>query len=68
MLLHRFNAEDMGALIFSDQLLQLSAGLPSNQLYGLGQQRNNFLLDTNWNRVTLFNHDLPPKNGVSILY
>ncbi|XP_054285968.1 lysosomal alpha-glucosidase-like [Macrosteles quadrilineatus] len=55
-----FNAEDMGGFIFANQLLQLSAQLPTHRIYGLGQQRNEFLLDTNWRVITLFNRDQEP--------
>lgn len=55
-----FNTEDMGGFIFANQFLQLSAQLPSHRIYGLGQQRNDFMLDTNWRLITLFNRDQPP--------
>uniref|UniRef100_A0A1B6F1T2 P-type domain-containing protein n=1 Tax=Cuerna arida TaxID=1464854 RepID=A0A1B6F1T2_9HEMI len=55
-----FNTKDVGGFLFSDQLLQLSARLPSSQLYGLGQQRNDFQLDMGWRQITLFNRDQAP--------
>ncbi|XP_054288436.1 lysosomal alpha-glucosidase-like [Macrosteles quadrilineatus] len=61
-----FNTQDVGGFIFADQLLQISAKLPSKYLYGLGQQRNNFLLDMNWTKITLFNHDQPPVDGSNL--
>lgn len=59
-----FNSMNIGALIFSDQFLQLSAVLPSNYIYGLGEHRSKFLLSTKWQRHTLFNVDqLPIENS-----
>ncbi|XP_075213315.1 lysosomal alpha-glucosidase-like [Lycorma delicatula] len=55
-----FDSKNVGGFIFSDKFLQLSAILPSKYIYGLGHQRNKFLLNMDWNTVTLFNHDLPP--------
>lgn len=60
----RFNSQDVGGFIFANQMLQISAQLPSRTLYGLGQQRNDFQLDMDWRRVTLFNHDREPADKV----
>ncbi|XP_072161184.1 lysosomal alpha-glucosidase isoform X3 [Bemisia tabaci] len=54
-----------GGFIFSKQFIQISSKLLSNNIYGLGEHRNNFMLDTNWNRITLFAHDSPPLDGIN---
>ncbi|XP_046659811.1 lysosomal alpha-glucosidase-like [Homalodisca vitripennis] len=61
-----FDTQDFGGFIFSDQLLEISARLPSHHIYGLGQQRNDFKLDMNWKKITLFNHDQHPKTGTNL--
>lgn len=60
-----FDAQDVGALVFANQFLQLSALLPSTYIYGLGEHRSSLLLSTNWQRFTMFNHDHVPKEDVS---
>jgi hypothetical protein len=60
-----FDAQDVGALIFSDQFLQLSALLPSSYIYGLGEHRSTLLLSMQWQRFTMFNHDHEPEENVS---
>lgn len=60
-----FDAQDVGALVFADQFLQLSALLPSSYVYGLGEHRSSLLLSTHWQRFTMFNHDHIPEENVS---
>lgn len=60
----RFDAMDMGGFIYADQFLQMSARLPSKHIYGLGEHQGQFLLSTNWNRMTLFNLDQMPVENV----
>lgn len=55
-----FDCLNVGGFTYADQFLQLSAKLPTNFIYGLGEHRTNFLLDTNWQSLTFFNHDQPP--------
>uniref|UniRef100_A0A1B6D5E9 P-type domain-containing protein n=1 Tax=Clastoptera arizonana TaxID=38151 RepID=A0A1B6D5E9_9HEMI len=55
-----FDTQGLGGFIFSNQFLQISAKIPS-KIYGLGQQFNNFMLDTNWNQISLFTHDTVPQ-------
>lgn len=64
ILCFRFDTEDVGGFIFADQLLQVSARLPSRTLYGLGYQRNDLQLDMNWRLITLFNRDQEPSDKV----
>lgn len=68
ILCFRFNTEDVGGFIFTDQLLQVSARLPSHTLYGLGYQRNDLQLDMNWRLITLFNRDQEPSDKVCLFY
>lgn len=51
-------------MIFADQFLQLSSKLPSKYIYGIGEHRSGFLLSTQWQRFTFFNHDSPPRLNV----
>jgi lysosomal alpha-glucosidase len=60
-----FDAQDVGALVFADQFLQLSALLPSSYIYGLGEHRSSLLLSTHWQQFTMFNHDHEPEENVS---
>uniref|UniRef100_A0A671YCK1 alpha-glucosidase n=1 Tax=Sparus aurata TaxID=8175 RepID=A0A671YCK1_SPAAU len=54
----------MAPLVFSDQYLQLSAKLPSHNIYGLGEHvHQNYRLDTNWRTWPIFTRDAFP-NGV----
>lgn len=53
-------------MIFSDQFLQYTIKLPSSKIYGLGEHRTNLMLNVNWQRLTMFNHDAVPTENVSI--
>lgn len=55
----------IGSLIFSDQFIQITSLLPSNFLYGLGENQESFLHSFDWQRVTLFNADQVPLDGVN---
>ena len=44
--------------MFSDQFIQISALLPSNNIYGLGEHVLGLQLDTNWTKLTLFSRDV----------
>ena len=57
-----------GAMIFEDQFLQLSTLLPSNVIYGLGEHVEDFQLNTNWSRLTLFARDAGTPVGGTNLY
>ncbi|XP_012274416.1 lysosomal alpha-glucosidase [Orussus abietinus] len=52
-----FNTLDPGGFIFADQFLQISALVPSHNIYGLGEHQTHLKLNTNWQLFTLFNRD-----------
>ncbi|XP_057695527.1 sucrase-isomaltase, intestinal isoform X2 [Corythoichthys intestinalis] len=59
----------MGPLVFADQFLQLSAKLPSNNIYGLGEHvHRHFLHDTHWKTWPIFTRDAFPNGGTHNLY
>lgn len=64
----RFDTRNIGEFTFSDQFLQLSAIISSKHIYGLGEHRNNFTLNTDWNVITLFNHDTEPTDNVNFIH
>ncbi|XP_060535181.1 lysosomal alpha-glucosidase-like isoform X2 [Cylas formicarius] len=55
-----FDSNNFLNFIYAKQFLQISAKLPSKNIYGLGEHTSNLLLSTRWTRYTLFNHDNPP--------
>ncbi|XP_031787365.1 lysosomal alpha-glucosidase [Nasonia vitripennis] len=61
-----FNSIGFGGFIFSDQFLQISSVLPSHNIYGLGEHRTNLRLNTNWQKLTLFNSDQPPTENANL--
>ena len=60
-LLFRFDSS-VGPLIFSDQFLQISSLLSTDNIYGLGEHMLGLKLSTKWNLLTLFARDIgdPP--------
>uniref|UniRef100_A0A3B4AN37 P-type domain-containing protein n=1 Tax=Periophthalmus magnuspinnatus TaxID=409849 RepID=A0A3B4AN37_9GOBI len=56
----------MAPLVFADQYLQISAKLPSHNIYGLGEHvHQHFRHDTNWRTWPIFTRDAFP-NGVTL--
>ncbi|KAJ8280469.1 hypothetical protein GJAV_G00054930 [Gymnothorax javanicus] len=59
----------IGPLVFADQYLQLSAKLPSHNIYGLGEHvHKHFRHDTNWRTWPIFTRDAFPNGGTHNLY
>lgn len=53
-------------LFFADQFLQISTLLPSQFLYGLGEHRNHFLQNLQWNTLTFWARDVPPTESYNL--
>ncbi|CAN7939685.1 unnamed protein product, partial [Ixodes hexagonus] len=51
---------NLSRLVFTDQFLQLSTLMPSNTVYGLGEQWTHLRRSTNWTRHVFFNRDVAP--------
>lgn len=59
----------MGPLVFADQYLQISAKLPSHNIYGLGEHvHQHFRHDTYWKTWPIFTRDAFPNGGTHNLY
>ena len=59
-LIFRFDTS-VGALVMSDQFLQISAKLDTAQCYGFGEhEHKSFVLDFNWKKLGMFSRDQPP--------
>ncbi|XP_043072751.1 LOW QUALITY PROTEIN: sucrase-isomaltase, intestinal-like [Puntigrus tetrazona] len=59
----------VGPLVFADQYLQLSAKLPSHNIYGLGEHvHQTFLHKTDWRTWPIFTRDAFPNGGTHNLY
>jgi len=55
-------------LIFANQFIQLSTRLSTGKLYGLGEHRGPFLLDSSkWKEFSSWNRDQPPQVGCALL-
>ncbi|KAK5868335.1 hypothetical protein PBY51_009361 [Eleginops maclovinus] len=59
----------MAPLVFADQYLQISAKLPSHNIYGLGEHvHKQFRHDTSWRTWPIFTRDAFPNGGTHNLY
>ncbi|XP_034184315.1 lysosomal alpha-glucosidase [Osmia lignaria lignaria] len=61
-----FDSFNVGGFIFADQFLQISALLPTHNIYGIGEHRSNLKLNTNWQSFTLFNKDQEPMENANL--
>ncbi|KAI5703867.1 hypothetical protein M8J76_001346 [Diaphorina citri] len=60
-----FDSRNLGGFMYSNQFIQISSRLSSPYIYGLGEHRNQFLLDTDWKTIVLWPLDGPPQDGVN---
>ncbi|XP_064624521.1 maltase-glucoamylase-like [Lineus longissimus] len=59
----------VGGLAFADQFLQLATKLPSEDIYGIGENRHDsFKHDINYQAWPLFSRDQPPESNHKNLY
>ncbi|XP_067898281.1 maltase-glucoamylase [Heterodontus francisci] len=59
----------VGPLQFADQYLQITAKLPSHNIYGLGEHvHKHYRHDTNWKTWPIFTRDAFPNGGMHNLY
>ncbi|XP_067851464.1 sucrase-isomaltase, intestinal [Heptranchias perlo] len=59
----------VGPLQFADQYLQITAKLPSHNIYGLGEHvHKHYRHDTNWKTWPIFSRDAFPNGGMHNLY
>ncbi|KAG1651834.1 Lysosomal alpha-glucosidase [Nymphon striatum] len=56
----------VGNLMYFDQFLQISAKIPSKNIYGLGEHYGSLKHDTNWTRLVMFTADQPPMPDKSL--
>ncbi|XP_075544667.1 lysosomal alpha-glucosidase-like [Dermacentor variabilis] len=57
---------NLSRLVFTDQFLQLSTLLPSDYVYGLGEQWTTLRRNVSWTSRFFFNRDRPPTRGKNI--
>ncbi|XP_045463222.1 lysosomal alpha-glucosidase-like isoform X2 [Harmonia axyridis] len=55
-----FDVSDLANFIYSDQFIQITTNLPSTYLYGLGEHKERFKLQSNWTTYTLYSRDTSP--------
>uniref|UniRef100_A0A4W3J130 Alpha glucosidase 2 n=1 Tax=Callorhinchus milii TaxID=7868 RepID=A0A4W3J130_CALMI len=56
----------LAPLLFADQFLQISTSLPSPYIYGLGEHQAGFLHTVQWNTLTFWARDCPPRDFVNL--
>ncbi|XP_066250642.1 lysosomal alpha-glucosidase-like [Euwallacea similis] len=56
-----FDSNNFLDFIFANQFLQMTTKLPTKYIYGIGDHTSSLLLSTDWNKYTLWNHDIPPE-------
>lgn len=61
-----FNTQDVGGLILSDKFLQISAILPTDHVFGLGEKRARFMNNMDWQTFAIFNRDRAPTEGLNL--
>nr|XP_003707619.1 PREDICTED: lysosomal alpha-glucosidase-like isoform X1 [Megachile rotundata]XP_012150823.1 PREDICTED: lysosomal alpha-glucosidase-like isoform X1 [Megachile rotundata]XP_012150824.1 PREDICTED: lysosomal alpha-glucosidase-like isoform X1 [Megachile rotundata] len=61
-----FDSFNVGGFIFANQFLQISALLPTHNIYGIGEHQTGLKLNTNWQSFTLFNKDQPPIENANL--
>ncbi|KAM3960741.1 lysosomal alpha-glucosidase [Aphomia sociella] len=61
-----FDTENVGGLILSDKMLQMSAVLPTDHIFGLGERRARFMVDMNWHIFPLYNRDRKPVENANL--
>lgn len=61
-----FDSFNVGGFIFANQFLQISALLPTHNIYGIGEHQAGLKLNTNWQSFTLFNKDQPPIENANL--
>jgi len=65
---HRFDTTSQG-LVFSDQYIQVTVGVASEHLYGLGEHNHKrFKHDMNWKQWTIFTRDEAPIVSNTLIY
>ncbi|XP_046571388.1 lysosomal alpha-glucosidase-like [Haliotis rubra] len=61
-----FDSTGVSPLIFADQYLQIGTALTTSNVYGFGEHRSGFKLDTNWKKMVFWNRDQPPEPNLNL--
>ncbi|XP_046352454.2 lysosomal alpha-glucosidase-like [Haliotis rufescens] len=61
-----FDTTGVSPLIFADQYLQIGTALTTSNVYGFGEHRSGFKLDTNWKKMVFWNRDQPPEPNLNL--
>ncbi|KAK8775771.1 hypothetical protein V5799_030885 [Amblyomma americanum] len=57
---------DLSRLVFTEYFLQLSTWMPTNVVYGLGEQWTSLRRSVNWTRYLMFTRDGAPRADVNL--